>query len=339
MDSPLFNASVQPGWVSLVVTAYNQERFLGESLESVLAQRYRPIECIIIDDGSTDATADIASRYTGRSEPNLQVRYFHQPNRGAQAARNQGLTLSRGEFIQHLDGDDVLDPDKLTPQVRFLGSGQGRDFDAVYGDANFLIARGESFETGEPLGMGPSDDFLVSLLGGAWNPNFAYLCRRSAVNRCGAWDEAIRINQDFDYFLRMACQGCRFAYLPIATGFYRKHGQGRISDKPLLHRARATFAILQSAEKTAVAAQSLTPSRRVAFAKAYQRVSYWSFGHDGTIWRASLNAALRLWPELCPEGSAARFLRRCLGIWTAETLLGLCRYTKAKMRMQTGRWG
>src|ERR1700676_3953038 len=113
------NWSIGPGesaLVSVIVTAYNQECFLAETLESVIGQTYRPIECVIVDDGSGDGTAEIAASYVARSGPNMTFRYIRQQNQGAQAARNNGVTACRGEYIQHLDGDDLLDGDKLRSQ-------------------------------------------------------------------------------------------------------------------------------------------------------------------------------------------------------------------------------
>ena len=218
----------QPGLASIIVPAYNQERFLAEALESVVAQTYRPIECIIVDDGSTDGTAEVAGRFERLSRQDLVIQCLHQTNQGAQAARNAGVSASRGEFIQYLDGDDVLDRDKLARQVDFLATEAGQVVDVVYGDARFLLAKGDEFQAGKEIGMGPVDDFLVgllvSLLGIRFNPSFSYLSRRTAVQACGPWHLDLPINQDYGYFLRMACLGLRFHYAPGMTGFYRKHG-------------------------------------------------------------------------------------------------------------------
>ncbi len=100
-----------PRLISCVIPVFNGERYLGEALESVLAQSYQPLEVIVVDDGSTDGTAEVARRYGER------VRYVWQPNAGETAARNLGLTAAQGEFIAFLDADDVWHSEKLERQI------------------------------------------------------------------------------------------------------------------------------------------------------------------------------------------------------------------------------
>jgi len=330
------NWSIGPGesaLVSVIVTAYNQECFLAETLESVIGQTYRPIECVVVDDGSTDGTAKVIAGYVDRNERNMTFRHIQQKNQGAQAARNNGVAASRGEFIQHLDGDDLLEKSKLRKQVEFL-LGPGKDCDVVYGDANFLVPTNDGFRVAETIGIGPSDDIIVSLLTGRFNPPFSYLSRRGAIQTTGAWDPAIAINQDYEYFLRMACKGLRFRYVPGTTGYYRKHSRPRISDQGMLLRGRTTLAILKSAELTAEAAGLLTPARRRAFAKSYRNVGCWMFGLDRLTWQSSLKEALRVCPGYKPERFIERGLEAFLGIWTSERLLGMARYSKQWLRQQ-----
>ena len=98
--------------VSAIIPVYNCERYLAEAIESVLAQTYRPIGIIVVDDGSTDGSADVAKSFT---DP--QVRYFYQPNSGQGAARNQGTNLARGSFFTFLDADDLWTDNKLELQL------------------------------------------------------------------------------------------------------------------------------------------------------------------------------------------------------------------------------
>ena len=97
--------------ISCIVPVYNGERYLGEAIESILKQSYRPTEIIIADDGSTDGTASIAARY------GKQVRYLRQANAGTAAARNLGMRAAEGEFFAFLDADDVWPSDKLDRQM------------------------------------------------------------------------------------------------------------------------------------------------------------------------------------------------------------------------------
>lgn len=101
--------------VSVIVTCYNQEAFLNESLGSVARQTYRDWECIIIDDGSTDTSAQIAKSW---QEKDARFRYFYQENKKVSGARNAGLSKVEGDLIQFLDGDDILLPTKLEESVK-----------------------------------------------------------------------------------------------------------------------------------------------------------------------------------------------------------------------------
>ena len=102
MQSPL---------ISCIVPVYNGERYLGEAIDSILAQTYGPLEIIVVDDGSTDGTAEVVATYGD------QVRYLWQPNAGQAAARNHGLSVTQGEFISFLDADDLWHPEKLDRQI------------------------------------------------------------------------------------------------------------------------------------------------------------------------------------------------------------------------------
>ena len=100
-----------PPLISCIVPVFNAERFIADALDSILAQSYRPIEVVVIDDGSTDKTPEVVTAYGDR------LRYFRQAHSGAPQARNFGLGLAQGEFIAFLDADDLWHPEKLARQM------------------------------------------------------------------------------------------------------------------------------------------------------------------------------------------------------------------------------
>ena len=104
-----------PPLVSIIIPVYNGAQWIGETLASALSQTYSNIEIIVVNDGSTDNTADVVCRY---AQANLQL--VEQPNRGQSAALNHGLSLAKGDYIQYLDGDDLLATDKIERQLAFL---------------------------------------------------------------------------------------------------------------------------------------------------------------------------------------------------------------------------
>ncbi|MFN9557622.1 MAG: glycosyltransferase family 2 protein, partial [Dolichospermum sp.] len=133
--------SLAPHLISVIIPCYNCERFLQETLESVFQQTFTNYEIILVDDGSTDKTADIIKSYDSK------VRAEFTPNRGASAARNLGTSLATGEFIQYLDADDLLLPDALEKRITSL---KVSGADVVYSDWQKLVeTEAEKFELGE----------------------------------------------------------------------------------------------------------------------------------------------------------------------------------------------
>lgn len=199
--------------VSVVIPAYNSARFIHETLESVRQQTWPAIEVFIIDDGSSDDTVSIARSFG--------LEWFHvveQKNSGACVARNRGLDLSKGKYIQFLDADDVLSPDKIEKQVGMLEKNPGYlgvspTVHFINGDDYLRMApREESFwihDTDDPA------DFLVRLYGGdgeRWMvQTSAWLTPKSICDNIGPWDERLLLDQDGEYFARavLASKGIR----------------------------------------------------------------------------------------------------------------------------------
>ena len=199
--------------VSVIVPAFNGERFLAESLRSALAQTLPPLEVIVVDDGSSDGTAEIAESF---GEP---VRCIRQENRGVAAARNRGLSVTRGEFIAFLDHDDLWPADKLELQVLALRSDPGVDI--VTGRMRVL--------GGTVPGRAWSAEDEREAPGGAHLP--AALIRRSAFDRIGPLDEGVGgASDDLDWVVRARDLGLRTLTLDAVTLLYRWHGGNSSTD-------------------------------------------------------------------------------------------------------------
>ena len=208
--------------VSVIIPTYNRALLIKESIQSVFNQTYRPIECLIIDDGSTDNTAQLISRLQAKlATVDFKLIYIKQDNSGAPAARNNGIKNSSGEFIQFLDSDDLLCPDKIKDQVSVFQN-QAK-IDGVYGNwhhgtiESHVLVKGEKWKD-------PIDQFY----GGRVIHTLSFLFRRSFINTIGPWDESLKRNQEVDFFLRGALAGGNFEYLPKLTGLWREHEGERI---------------------------------------------------------------------------------------------------------------
>ena len=131
----------EPGLVTVIIPTYNRADFIVEAIESVFKQYYRPIQLIVVDDGSTDDTRTIIRNWIESkvSDNEFVINYIYQENKGAPAARNLGLIHSNGEFIQFLDSDCLLLPKKISTQVRML---RKSDVDFCYCMTNWVDADG-----------------------------------------------------------------------------------------------------------------------------------------------------------------------------------------------------
>ena len=178
------------------------QALISESLDSVLAQTYRPLELIVVDDGSTDGTAAVVEAWNGgrAPDPEFVLRCDRQEHSGAPAARNHGLGQSRGEFIQFFDSDDLLHPERSAP--RWRAAHRGRGLDIIYGGTSYFAGR-RRLGHGEPYVTFPlrgERAVTAFLRGGAAGPIRAVPSR--ACRAVGPWDEAAPILEDWDYAIR-----------------------------------------------------------------------------------------------------------------------------------------
>ena len=200
--------------VSTIIPVYNGERYLADAIESVLAQRHRPIEIAVVDDGSTDGTAEIAKRFKG------SIRYTYQPNRGVATARNEGLKVAKGDVIGFLDADDLWPEGKLEVQLGYLVDNPSTE--VVIGQVQFSRVSGG--EAGAPVFSTYAEPFVSTNLGSA-------LFRRSAFDRIGLFDEGMAYNEDTDWFMRARECSVSMVVLDEVALIYRIHQQNMIRFK------------------------------------------------------------------------------------------------------------
>lgn len=200
--------------MSVVMPVFNGEAFLREAVESVLAQKYSPVEIIIVDDGSTDATATVAA-----SLPET-VRYLCQTNKGPAAARNRGIEHAQGSLIAFADADDLWPVDKLELQLPYLI--KDPTVEIVMGRIQqVLLSRTADGQTQAEEFAEPA--FSVNL-GSA-------IIRRSVFERVGLFDETMRYSEDVDWFMRAREGGAEIVTIDAVTLFYRQHEQNMTRGK------------------------------------------------------------------------------------------------------------
>jgi glycosyltransferase involved in cell wall biosynthesis len=194
--------------INCIVPVYNGERYLGDALDSILAQTYRPLKIIVVDDGSSDSTAAVVARY------GTQVCYLWQPNAGPAAARNRGLSVAQGEFVAFLDSDDLWHPEKLERQfARFCARAE---LDLCFTHVqNFWVPELQKEET-----RYRNHRFAQPLPGYATQ---TLLARRVLFDRVGRFNSSLRACDDTDWFLRAIDQGAVIDMLPEVLVRRRMH--------------------------------------------------------------------------------------------------------------------
>jgi glycosyltransferase involved in cell wall biosynthesis len=320
MHQDWIGSDYEKGLVSVIIPCHNGEPYLPECLGSLVGQKYRPIEVIIVDDGSTDATWQIISEFQRAKADGIVVKCLRQSKQGAQRARNQACLMAGGEYFQFLDSDDVLCGGKLIAHV--LAFKDNSQVDVVYGDGRFLINSREGSDPlkGRVISIGPSADMVESLLKGDWLPTFAYLSRRAVVQACGPWDENLPVLQDFEYFLRMARKGCEFYYTPGMTGYYRKHSFASVSEQSAIIRARTRRRILAQAEDSLRNTDELNEKRIQAMVESHRAIARSVYPVDSECFNNSINDVLRLRPQFRPQRLKPRLLSLIFGYRNFEKI-------------------
>lgn len=219
------SALAAPPLVSVVIPCYNHAHFLSEAIESVLAQTHPSIEVIVIDDGSTDATAEVAARYP-------EMRYHYQKNQGLAAARNTGIRKSTGSFLVFLDADDRLLPMALEVGLHAIASDPECAF--VYGTFRWMDEGGTII--GVPTAAQVGGDMYGALLRrNCISMHATVMYRRAALETVGGFNPALSACEDYDLYLRLARHYSVHHYAQSVAD-YRMHSANMSGDRTLILR-------------------------------------------------------------------------------------------------------
>ena len=228
--------------VSVVVTTYNQAPYIGQTLESVLSQRYEPAEVIVVDDGSTDGTRKVVEQYGDRVVPTFQT------NRGVAASRNTGVQMAKGDLIAFLDGDDRWDPEMLAVQVRVAQSNpqsglivvDGVEVDETGVIRSSLLGRLDDLWDGSDVLSRP---FYREFLRGNLIPTTSQVMVPAHVLRdIGPSDTSLAVASDYDLYLRIASRYdvtfikrplMSWRYLPTSASGPRERREFRWAEEDL----------------------------------------------------------------------------------------------------------
>jgi len=228
---------METGRVSVVVSCYNYGKYLSGCLDSILCQTYQNFEILVVNDGSTDNTEEIIKPYL----KNNKVKYYKQNNSGQTVTKNNGIKYSTGEYIAFLDADDIWDKTKLEKQVGLFSE---KETGVVYSRMNFID------EEGKPVNSSDDNKYLFPKSGNVTSKLFfdnfipfsSSIVRRECFEKCGCFDESLKMGIDWDLWLRFSVD-YRFSYVDEPLLIYRVGHSGQMS-KNLEERQRCSDRIM-----------------------------------------------------------------------------------------------
>ena len=295
--------------VSIIIPAYNAERFLGDALQSVLSQTWKRTEVIVIDDGSTDRTLQVAESFKSARVNVLTGHHCGQPS-----AANRGFLLSRGDLIKFFDADDVLSPNFVELQATRL---QGQS--DVVATATYRRFYESPAEAGLPCEIIRADlhglDWLVQAFGSDSMLGLPlWLIPRSVLNRSGLWDERLSLEADYEFITRVLLHVKEVRFTPGATYYYRCGVPESLSQQATLEMVESAALSVTLITQHLLGADD-SPSMRRLCANLFQGFIYTHYPEQPEL---AARIALRVrdlgGSDLAPAGPPGfQVLRRLIG--------------------------
>jgi glycosyltransferase involved in cell wall biosynthesis len=250
--------------ISVVIPCYNAADWLADCIRSVLQQDAAVVEIVLVDDGSTDQSCDIARQFS-------KVRVLRQGNRGANAARNYGASESKGEFILFLDADDMLGAGALGVMLSVAAQNRGY---LVHGDYADLYWRDHEWIPRQPSQpREPTGDPAAAWLEGWFAPTCGLLWPRDVYEATGGWDEELTANQDGDIVLRALLAGIGLIRAEGAVCYYRHQQSARTASAARTERSLASrMRVLQKVESS-LASEERHEQYKLPLGRAYYRLA------------------------------------------------------------------
>lgn len=318
--------------VSILIPCYNAERWVAQAIESALAQTWPEKEVIVVDDGSRDGSLEVIKSFGDR------IRWETGPNRGGNAARNRLLELARGEWLQYLDADDYLLPDKIEKQMDYVSARP--EAVIVFGPMT-LEYWSEKGSRRELLPIPASRDVWVMLTRWFLPGTGSGIWRKQAIRDAGGWKPDQPCCQEHELYLRLLMAGKQFTICPHNGLIYRQWSEQTVCkrDKSEVHRRR--LEIEQRAEDFLKQIGELTPVRLWAINQARFEIARLAWQYDPAFAVEIKRAIRKSQPGFVPGDSAApahyRTAYRLFGFSGAEKLATLKRRLLSQGSIPTAR--
>lgn len=280
--------------ISILIPCFNAERWIGQAIQSALLQTYEAKEVIVVDDGSTDCSLDVIKGFGN------QIRWETGPNLGGNIARNRLLLLAQGEWVQYLDADDYLLPDKLQQQMIYLSD--QRQTDVLYG----LVTKVDWSEKGASQDLQvipePRDPWI--LLARWYLPQTGGpLWRKKALESIGGWKADQPCCQEHELYLRLLMSKKRFTYCPYNGAMYRIWSETTVCHRNKKLTRQCRLEILDQAEMFLRSEDSLTSLRLNAISQARFEMARLAWHSDQEEASKIIERLLSADPNFRPHGN------------------------------------
>jgi glycosyltransferase involved in cell wall biosynthesis len=263
--------------VSIIIPVYNAEKYLAETIDSARDQTWPNKEIIIIDDGSTDRSLVIAREYECAG-----VKVFTQQNKGASTARNKGLQHAKGNYIQYLDADDLISPNKIEDQMLILQNKPG--YVCICATVYFFDNEDHHSKNINhewySEGSNTPSDFLIKLYSG-WDiiPGYggmitihSWLCPKNILDAAGPWNEELTVDDDGEYFCRVVLASKGIIYSKTGVNYYRKHQNGESLSAAKSQKDIQSMLLAVDLKYSYLKARTITPILDLIFARHYWEI-------------------------------------------------------------------
>ena len=262
--------------VSIIIPVYNKAAFVRETLDSALAQTYPHIELVLINDGSTDGSLAILEEFQSKFPDKIIL--IDQVNGGVSKATNAGIQASSGEYMQFLDADDLLSPDKIENQISLL---KGKPSAVICSCEWVNFNKNTKHFSRVHYGVFQDFDSGINWLLRAWNhqemmADSSWMTHRSLIENAGPWNETLIINQDGEFFSRVLLQANEVLYEPQGKVYYRQPGLSNVSQQKSEKAFTSLLNSFQAYERNILIVED-TLTIRKALKKVYQKFIYDSF--------------------------------------------------------------
>jgi glycosyltransferase involved in cell wall biosynthesis len=290
--------------VSIIIPLHNAEQWINKTLESARDQSWKDTEIIVVENGSTDRSFEIAKRF---KSPKLTV--VSIPQTTAAAARNHGLNLATGDYIQFLDADDLLSSDKIESQLQLL-SGHPEDCLVSCGWAKFTEdPENAIFRPQEVWGdFDPVTWLLKSLTGGGMMQTACWLTPRRLIDQAGAWDEKLTLHDDGEFFSRVMLQSKKIIFDPNAKVYYRQVQSSLSRQNTSFNAAESALQVALSYKRSLLKCDNST-QEKIALAHVFKSFIYANHPHHTPLLDLATNELDSLKLHVEPHVGGMNFIK------------------------------